>query len=50
MIGKTSLVALFLLMLTETAFPRDYNILEYNHLIDTRNRVDSVFLEPAAAQ
>ncbi len=28
----------------------DYNILEYNHLIDTRNRVDSVFLEPAAAQ
>ncbi len=35
MIGKTSLVALFLLMLTGTAFPRDYNILEYGAKSDT---------------
>ena len=28
----------------------DYNILEYNHLIDTRNRVDSVFLDPAVSR
>ena len=24
----------------------DYNILEYNHLIDTKNRVNPVFLDP----
>ncbi len=27
----------------------DYNILEYNHLIDVKNRVDSVYLDPDEA-
>lgn len=31
---------------TYSGLINDYNILEYNHLIDKKNRVDPVFLEP----
>ncbi len=31
---------------TYSSLINDYNILEYNHLIDKKNRVDPVFLEP----